>query len=123
MSSTRTSAPELTSGALGSVAMVAGIWPVLLGGAYVINKRRTQNADEERRDAVKEAVAHTQSEADTKLKTALAKAEKDKDAAVAREVKKAKEEAAKELEAKLAAAAAPADNAPAEEAAGKEEDA
>ena len=119
----RTSAPELTSGALGSVAMVAGIWPVLLGGAYVINKRRTQNADEERRDAVKEAVAHTQSEADTKLKTALAKAEKDNDAAVAREVKKAKEEAAKELEAKLAAAAAPADNAPAEEAAGKEEDA
>ncbi len=118
----RTSAPELTSGALGSVAMVAGIWPVVLGGAYVINKRRAQNADDERKVAVKEAVERTQTDADAKLKAALAKAEKDKDATVAREVKKAKEEAAKELEEKLAAAA-PADNAPAEEAAGKEEDA
>ena len=119
----RTSAPELTSGALGSVAMVAGIWPVLLGGAYVINKRRTKNADEERKAAVADAVERTRTDAEAKLKTALAKAEKEKDAAVAREVKKAKEEAAKELEEKLAAAAAPADNAPAEEAAGKEEDA
>jgi Fe-S-cluster-containing dehydrogenase component len=36
----RTSAPELTSGALGAMAMVAGIWPVLLGGAYLISARR-----------------------------------------------------------------------------------
>ena len=40
----KTSAPELTSGALGSVAMVAGIWPVLLGGAYFISKRRENMA-------------------------------------------------------------------------------
>jgi Fe-S-cluster-containing dehydrogenase component len=99
----KTSAPELTSGALGSVAMVAGIWPVLLGGAYFISKRREKTAAEERAEAVKNAVAQTQEEADAKLKAALAKAEKDKEASIAREVKKAREEAVKEMEARAAA--------------------
>jgi hypothetical protein len=48
----RVSAPELTSGALGAVAMVAGIWPVLLGGAYAISKRREQMAEEDKRAAL-----------------------------------------------------------------------
>lgn len=103
----KTSAPELTSGALGSVAMVAGIWPVLLGGAYFISKRRTKNADEERKTAVAKAVDAVREEADAKLKTALGKAEKDKEAALARETKKAREEAIKEMEEKMAAAEAP----------------
>lgn len=101
----KTSAPELTSGALGSVAMVAGIWPVLLGGAYFISKRREKMADEERREAVAKAVEETREEADAKLKASLAKAEKDKEATVAREVKKAREEAIKEIEEKNAAPA------------------
>lgn len=101
----KTSAPELTSGALGSVAMVAGIWPVLLGGAYFISKRREKQAEEERIAAVNEAVAETKEEAATKLQTALAKAEKDKEATVARETKKAREEAIKEIEEKNAAPA------------------
>ncbi len=101
----KTSAPELTSGALGSVAMVAGIWPVILGGAYVISKRRSKIADDERHEAVNNAVEENQAEADAKLKAALAKAEKDKEASIAREVKKAKEETAKEIEAKMAAPA------------------
>jgi hypothetical protein len=105
----KTSAPELTSGALGSVAMVAGIWPVLLGGAYVISKRRSKIAAEEQSDAVQSAVEKTQADADAKLKTALAKAEKDKESSIAREVKKAKEETVKEMEEKMAATAAPAE--------------
>jgi Fe-S-cluster-containing dehydrogenase component len=107
----KTSAPELTSGALGSVAMVAGIWPVLLGGAYVISKRREKTAAEERQQAVAQAVERTKSEAGAALAAALAKAAKDKDATVAREVKKAREEAIKEMEAKTAAAGDPAKTA------------
>lgn len=111
----KTSAPELTSGALGSVAMVAGLWPVLLGGAYVINKRREKMAAEDQKEAVSQAVEATKEEADAALKAALAKATKDKEAAVTREVKKAKEEAVKEMEAKMAAAAKPdADAGPAD---------
>ncbi|MDR0338822.1 MAG: 4Fe-4S dicluster domain-containing protein [Desulfovibrio sp.] len=96
----KTSAPELTSGALGSVAMVAGIWPVLLGGAYFISKRREKQAAEERDAAVRAAVAETREEAETRLNTALDKAAKEKDAEVAREVKKTREETAREIEAK-----------------------
>jgi Fe-S-cluster-containing dehydrogenase component len=59
----RVSAPELTSGALGAVAMVAGIWPVLLGGAYAISKRREQLAEEDKRAAVAGALAKIRSPA------------------------------------------------------------
>ncbi len=97
-----TSAPELTSGALGAVAMVAGIWPVLLGGAYFISKRRAKTAAEEQREAVETAVAEARSEEEAKMQAALAKAAKDKDAAIAREVKNARDEAIKEMEAKMA---------------------
>ncbi len=112
----RTSAPELTSGALGSVAMVAGVWPVLLGGAYAINKRRTKMADAEKALAVKDAVERAKADAETKLQAALTKAEKEKESSIAREVKKAQEEAKAAFEAQLAAAAAPAEEAPADTA-------
>ncbi len=119
----RTSAPELTSGALGAVAMVAGIWPVLLGGAYAISKRRAKMAQEDTSKAVKEAVGNTRADAEEKLKAALAKAEKEQQAAIAREVKKAREEAITETEAKFAPATEPEEsNAPGAEAS-KEEDA
>ena len=116
----KTSAPELTSGALGSVAMVAGVWPVLLGGAYFISKRRDKMAAEERKQAVTQAVEATKEKADAALQTALAKAAKEKDAAIDKEVKKAKEEAVKEMEAKAAAAA---DAGTDSESSGKGEDA
>lgn len=32
------SAPELTRGMLGSIAVIAGVWPVILGGAYSMSK-------------------------------------------------------------------------------------
>lgn len=103
----KTSAPELTSGALGAVAMVAGIWPVLLGGAYAINKRKEKVAAEDEAEAVKSAVEKAQSAADAKLTAAIAKADKERDALVAKEAGKVKE-----LEEKLAAIEAA--NAPVE---------
>ncbi len=102
-----TSAPELTSGALGAVAMVAGMWPVLLGGAYAITKRKEKVAAQEQKEAVNAAVEQAEAEAGDKLNAALQKAAKEKDAAVAKEAKKIKE-----LEDKLAALEAK--NAPAE---------
>jgi Fe-S-cluster-containing dehydrogenase component len=46
---------ELTAGALGAVPMVIGVWPVLLGGAYMISKRREKIAEEEAQEAVAKA--------------------------------------------------------------------
>ena len=90
-----TPAPALTAGALGAVPMVVGLWPVLLTGIYAINKRKEKIASQEQRQAVDAAVAETQAEADAKLKTAMDKAAKEKETAIASEVKKALEEAAK----------------------------
>jgi formate dehydrogenase iron-sulfur subunit len=90
-----TPAPALTAGALGAVPMVVGLWPVLLTGIYAVNKRKEKIAAQEQRQAVDTAVAETQADAEAKLKSALDKAAKDKEAAIASEVKKALEEAAK----------------------------
>ena len=104
-----TSAPELTKGALSVVSVVASMWPVLLTGVYAISQRRDKIAREEQAAAVATAVAKAQSEAKAKLTEAMAKAEKDKKAAIDKEVKKALEEAAraKAQESAAATAAAP----------------
>ncbi len=107
----KASVPELTAGALGSVPMVAGLWPVLLTGAYAISKRKEKVSAEERAEAVREAVEQTEEKAAQALSAALAKAGKDKEAALAKVQKeqeaalKAKEEAVAELEALKAEAA------------------
>jgi Fe-S-cluster-containing dehydrogenase component len=90
-----TPAPELTSGALAAVPMVAGLWPVLLTGIYAINKRKDKIAREERLQAVTEALAKAHAEADHKLERAKTKAEADKKSAIEKAVKNALEEAAK----------------------------
>jgi Fe-S-cluster-containing dehydrogenase component len=90
-----TSAPKLTKGALGAVPMVVGLWPVLLTGIYAMNRRKEKIATEEQQEAVTDAVAQTQAAADAKLESAMEKAAKDQEAVVAREVKKALDEAAK----------------------------
>ena len=90
-----TPAGKLTSGALGAVPMVVGLWPVLLAGIYAISQRKEKIAAQEQAAAVEQAVDQTKAEAETQLQTALDKAAKDQEAAVAREVKKALEEAAK----------------------------
>lgn len=96
-------AADFTSGALGAVPMVVGIWPVLLGGAYAITKRKEKIAAEEQAEAVAAAVAQTREEAEKTLKKSLEKAEKDKEKAVASEVKKAVAEAEEALRAQLEA--------------------
>jgi len=88
-------APELTSGALAAVPLVAGLWPVVLTGIYAVSKRKDKIAREEQLQAVAEALAQAHAEADHKLERAKAKAEADKKAAVEQAVKKALEEAAK----------------------------
>jgi formate dehydrogenase iron-sulfur subunit len=90
-----TPAPELTSGALAAVPLVAGLWPVLLVGVYAINKRKEQVAGQERKEAVARAVQNAQAAAKEVLDKALAKADADKKAAIEKEVKKALEKAAK----------------------------
>jgi Fe-S-cluster-containing dehydrogenase component len=49
-----TPAPELTSGALSIVPMVAGLWPVLLMGIYAISKRKDADAKQELANAKQE---------------------------------------------------------------------
>lgn len=88
------SAPELTSGALAVVPMVAAIWPALLGGIWAISRRKDKMATEDQVAAVKAAVATNQAENDAKMAKFKDRAEKDQKDAVAREVKKALEEAA-----------------------------
>ncbi len=89
-----TPAPEFTAGALGLVPMVIGLWPVLLGGIYVINRRRDMIAHAEKTNAVAETVATKDAEAKDALAQATEKAKKDKDWAVEKAVKKALKEAA-----------------------------
>jgi formate dehydrogenase iron-sulfur subunit len=88
-------APEMTSGALGAVPIIAGLWPVLLIGIYAVSQRKDKIAHEEKVLAVSEAVAKAQEKAEAKLQQALAKAETEKKVAIEKEVKKALEEAAK----------------------------
>ncbi|MCK5125101.1 MAG: 4Fe-4S dicluster domain-containing protein [candidate division Zixibacteria bacterium] len=90
-----TPAPELTSGALAMVPVIIGMWPVLLGGIYVINRRKDIIAKKEKEDAVAEMKAVTTAEGEEKVKKAKEQALKQQGFAVKREVKKALEEAAK----------------------------
>ena len=86
-----TPAPELTSGALGAVPMVVGLWPVLLTGVYAMSKRKEKIAKEEKEKAVADAVAATEAAATDKLNTAMDKAKQDKEAAIEKAVKEALE--------------------------------
>jgi len=91
-------APKLTAGALGSVPMIVGVWPVLLTGIYAMSKRKEKIAKEEQEQAVFLAIEKADAEAKSKLSQALAKAEKEKEAAIKKEIKKALEEAQKTQE-------------------------
>lgn len=77
-------AGEYTAGVLGAVPMVVGLWPVLLGGAYAITKRKEQIAAEEQADAVSVAVATTQAKAAKEQEKALEKAAKDYEKSLAK---------------------------------------
>ena len=93
-----TPAPKLTSGALSAVPIVVGLWPVLLGGIYAINKRKEKIEKQEKEQAVTEAVEAAETEAKAKMKEAMEFQEKQKVKAIEKAVSKALEEAAKEAE-------------------------
>jgi len=78
------------------VPMVVGIWPVLLGGIYLMNHRKDKITGADKTTAVREAVDSTQAAADEKLKKVNEKAKADKEKAVDKAVKEALENAAKE---------------------------
>ncbi len=90
-----TPAPQLTSGALSAVPIVAGLWPVLLTGIYAMNKRKEKIAKEETGLAVAAAVEQTQTEADAKKKAEIEALNKMKQKEIEKAVSKALEEAAK----------------------------
>jgi hypothetical protein len=90
-----TPAPQFTSGALGTVPIVVGLWPVLLTGVYAISKRKEKIADEERKEAVQAATDLATDEMNKQLSQLKTKMTKEKDAAVKTEVKKALDDAAK----------------------------
>jgi Fe-S-cluster-containing dehydrogenase component len=93
-----TPAPALTSGALSVVPMVVGLWPVLLGGVYAINKRKEKIEKQEKEQAVAAAMEAAETEAKAKMKEAMAFAEKQKEKAIEKAVSQALEEAAKAAE-------------------------
>ncbi len=72
---------ELTAGALGSVPMIIGFWPVLFAGAYGITKLK----EAREKAATKEAKA----KADAQLQAAMEKIEAEQGAEVAAKVKEA----------------------------------
>lgn len=92
------SAPELTAGALAAVPVVVGVWPVLLGGIYAINKRKEKIAEQEKKAAVAEALKKAQAEAQAELDAALAKAQEAAQRQTENEVKKAVKEALAKVE-------------------------
>ena len=49
------SAPELTRGMLGSIAVIAGVWPVILGGAYSMSKHYKKMVEQARREGAQQA--------------------------------------------------------------------
>jgi ferredoxin len=51
-----TPAPELTAGALSTVPMIVGLWPVLLTGIYAMTKRSDKIAEREKALAMDQAV-------------------------------------------------------------------
>jgi formate dehydrogenase iron-sulfur subunit len=93
-----TPAPKLTSGALSVVPMVAGLWPVLLGGVYAINKRREKIEKQEKEQAVSEALEKAQADAKAEMAKAMKFAEQQKEKAIEKAVSQALEEAAKAAE-------------------------
>ena len=51
-----TPAPQLTAGALSSVPIIVGLWPVLLAGIYAVSKRKEKIAQSEQEQALTSAL-------------------------------------------------------------------
>lgn len=88
-----TAAPNLTSGALASVPIIAGLWPVLLTGIYAVSKRKDKIAAEEKRLAVGNALSKASADAEAEIAKALKQAEIANKRKIEVEVKRAVEQA------------------------------
>ncbi len=110
-----TPAPQFTAGALGSVPIIVGLWPVLLTGVYAISKRKDKIAKEEQDDAVENAKEMAGEEMKNQLSKLSDKMTKEKETAVANGVKKALDDAADAAEAAKNAETTSADSAKEEE--------
>ena len=94
-----TPAPDLTSGALATVPMVAALWPALLTGIYAISKRREKMLSGDKQDAIAKAVAEANAKSQAALAAALDKAKKEKEDSVKKAVKAALEQSAEKTQA------------------------
>lgn len=63
-----TPAPNLTAGALSSVPMIVGLWPVLLAGLYAVSKRKEKIAKIEQKQAVASSIGKIETEAEASSK-------------------------------------------------------
>lgn len=90
------SAPQLTAGPLSDVPMVVGLWPILLTGIYAISRRKEKIAKEELNEAVAATLSNANKEMENKLAELKDKMEKQKEAAINLEIKKALKEAAEQ---------------------------
>jgi len=89
-----TPAPDLTSGALATVPMVAALWPALLTGIYAISKRREKMLSGDKQEAIAKAVAEANAKSQAAMTAALDKARKEKEEAVKKAAKTALEPSA-----------------------------
>ncbi len=86
-------ASQFTSGALASVPVIAGLWPVLLTGIYAVSKRKDKIAEQEKRQAIKATLAQAGADAEAKVAKALEQADLKNKRLIEVEVKKAVEQA------------------------------
>jgi len=100
-----TSAPELTAGALSAVPMVVGLWPVFLTGAWAISRRKEKIAAEEKAKAIEETLNSAAEDTRKQLDDQRKKLTREKESAIAFEIKKALAEAQQKAEEELKAAA------------------
>lgn len=111
-----TPAPQFTAGALGSVPIIVGLWPVLLTGVYAISQRKEKIAKQEQDEAVQTTKTLATEEMNSQLSKQKDKMDKEREAAVnngikkaladAAAAKKAEEQKAEAAEAKIAEAEA-----------------
>jgi len=90
------SAPSLTAGALAVVPMVVSVGVVLLTGIHAISQRKDKVAREEQQEAVNRAREEAEETMARKLADQKRAADKEKEAAIKREVEKALAESARE---------------------------
>jgi hypothetical protein len=93
-----TPAPELTSGALATVPMVAALWPVLLTGIYALSKRKEKLLSGDKQNALAQALAEANAKSQAALTAAMEKAKREKEEAVQKAVKTALEQSAKKTQ-------------------------